>query len=139
MIKLILMICVLNITCKKPNPPIDSCNLLNQKLRTEWKYDGKLQFKEQGSDWEFYYYKDGLNISELFQDPKYHNCFTKYTYDSIVKILGKPYNYLPNQFAHFFIEKPILDSPGRGTTIFIGFDEQGYIDDITKGKSQSID
>jgi hypothetical protein len=131
---------MLNIACKKPNPQTDSCILLNQKLRTEWNYHGKLQFKEQGSDWEFYYYDDRLNISELFQDPKYHSCFTKYTYDSIVKILGKPYNYLPNQFAHFFIEKPLIDSnEWGGTTIFIGFDEQGYIDDITKGKNQSID
>ena len=78
-------------------------------------------------------------MAGLFQDTNYRDCFRKYNYDLIIKILGKPYTEVPNNHAYFFIEKPRIDSSGMVISIRIGFDGQGFINRISKGNRESVD
>ena len=139
MLKLLAAISLIYVMCKKPIEDIDYCTQLHHKLKTEWKQEGKITFWEHNKYWDFYYYNDGLKMAEMFQDTNYRKCFVKYTYDSIVKILGRPWNQMPKSYSYFFIEKPILDSLGIGNSIMISFDSNGYVEDIVKGRQQSID
>lgn len=144
---------MLNVGCRPhlavtSSSSIDSCFVLNNRIKDEWYKVGEIIYKVKYSPTlekqeKIIYYRDSLNISEIFNNESYKKCFLKLTQDSIVKLLGNTHSLLPFDHIDYLIEKPCIDTLDKtdrcNLTIRISIDKNGYVNDIRKIREHRID
>lgn len=149
----ILIILLLNVACRPhlavtSSSSIDSCFVLNNRINSEWHKAGEIIYKVKYSPTfekqeKLIYYRDSLNISEIFKNESYKKCFLKMTQDSIVKLLGITHSLLLFDHIDYLIEKPCIDTLDKtnwcNLTIRISIGKDGYVNDIRKIREHRID